>query len=180
MEKTDQVLSEAISKVASSLESMVADYGADTVELALTAVRLGALSGVILSALLLVLLVPAGLYTVKMVRYGWREGAEGLVVLGGGLSAVISLFTFMAVAKLANPATWAAVFGYPEVYLAYKALVSVGLLRQEKNLQQHTKTAQTAGTEVVLQSGVTAPTVSLRVGGNAIGVTRNKRNLQWT
>ena len=129
MEKTDEVLSEAISKVASSLESIVVDYGADTVELALTAVRLGALSEVALPALFLALFAPACLwYTVKMICYGWREGEEELVVLFGALFGAISLLAFWAVEKAVDPAAWAAVAGYPEVYLAYKALVSVGLM----------------------------------------------------
>ena len=129
MEKTDQVLSEAISKVASSLESIVVDYGADTVELALTAVRLGALSEVALPALFLALFAPACLwYAGKMICYGWREGKEELVVLFWVLFLGVSFFAFGAVGKVVDPAAWAAVFGYPEVYLAYKALVSVGLM----------------------------------------------------
>lgn len=122
---------------ATSVKEAVDKYGEQTVDLGLMVYRLSALQSILLGlfglVFLITLLIPMfrGFPKIRAwiaagERYSDREAIWVLVVIGYVVALPFSLLLILK--GLFDIYAWAAVFGYPEVLIAAKALASAGLL----------------------------------------------------
>lgn len=125
----------AVAEIASALKQAVSEYGADAVDLALLAFRVEAAHHLMLGALQLV----AALITWKLLRLlwaatqeGWDKGHEGHEMgraVGSIAGAIFGgLMLAAGIMRLLSISAWVAVFGYPELRIAIKALQAAGLM----------------------------------------------------
>ena len=125
----------AMVEIAEALKGAVDQYGADAVDLALMAFRVEAAHSLMLGVMQLI----AAFVVWKLLRWLWAatqdewerdiEGA-GIVrlmgaIFGGGIGL---LFLVAGILRFTSISAWAAVFGYPELRIAIKALEAAGLM----------------------------------------------------
>jgi hypothetical protein len=125
----------AVAEIASALKQAVSEYGPDAVDLALVAFRVEAAShllGGLIAAVVAVVIWKVMVKVWAMTQKGWDEGLEGPAMIrcfGTGLGSVVLVFSVIAaVARLSSISAWIAVFGYPELRIAIKALEAAGLM----------------------------------------------------
>ena len=132
----DETLSGAVKAVADGITNAVAEYGPDAVELALMAYRIEAAQQVATGCLMVgVAVVIAFAYRkfweVSRPYMGTRNEEPYLIsrVLLGAIGGAVSIPTlFAAVPRIADISAWVAIFGYPELRIATKALEAAGLM----------------------------------------------------
>lgn len=125
----DQVMANA----AQSLSDSVKQYGPDAVELGLTVYRISAVQQVATG--MLALAFGVGLFVWAKLLLKWERESNRSPYdfpLCGFLFVISTIcgvyFTGAAFYNLMDVYNWAALFGCPEVLIAYKALVAAGLM----------------------------------------------------
>ena len=129
MEQTDEAIAKVLNAVSEALANAATKYGAETVDLALVAVRLQVMGGQAQAVLLLVGYAVVIHKIIKMVRKKQIDIGSMLwepLLFFVGLPALA--LGFVAFVTLISPTRWAAVFGHPEIYIASKALQAAGLM----------------------------------------------------
>lgn len=122
-----------MSNAAQAMSDAVKQYGPDAVELGLVVYRISALQEIVIGLGLFFLGIGFliwGRFFVKWERTSNRSTYEpplygfcaALVLIVGVVCSVVSL------GDLFNVYNWAALFGYPEILITYKALVAAGLM----------------------------------------------------
>lgn len=125
----------AMGEIAEALKGAVDQYGADAVDLALMAFRLEAAHSLMLGFMQLI----AALVVWKLLRWfyavtkkGWDEADDGsqMARVFGTIGGVTIGLIFLAggILRITSVSAWAAVFGYPELRVAIKALEAAGLM----------------------------------------------------
>ena len=125
----------AMVEIAEALKGAVDQYGSDAVDLALLAFRVEAAHHLMLGVMQLV----AALIVWKLLRWlwaatqeGWDEADDGAQMARafGGISGVMfgGLMLAAGVLRVTSISAWVAVFGYPELRIAIKALEAAGLM----------------------------------------------------
>lgn len=125
----------AMVEIAEALKGAVDQYGADAVDLALLAFRVEAAHHLMLGVMQLV----AALVVWKLLRWLWAFTQEGwddaddfaqMARTFGGTSGVIfgGLMLAAGILRVMSISAWVAVFGYPELRIAIKALEAAGLM----------------------------------------------------
>lgn len=125
----------AVADIAEALKGAVDRYGADAVELALMAFRIEAAHHLLLGVLQLVVVFimwKLGRWMWAATQEGWDAGEDGPAmarVVGGIVGGIVGGLMFVAGAlRLLSISAWVAVFGYPELRIAIKALEAAGLM----------------------------------------------------
>lgn len=135
VEAVSDQMDTAMVEIAEALKGAVDQYGADAVDLALMAFRVEAAHSLMLGVMQLI----AVLVIWKLLRWlwdvtqeGWERADEGAGIMragggffGGGLGLILLAAGILRVTSLS---AWAAVFGYPELRIAIKALEAAGLM----------------------------------------------------
>ena len=132
-EAIQQGASGIIKVVANALESAVTTYGPQAVDLALAVYRVDAAQNLLHGVAALALFVVAQFLfvrklwpmTEKQRKSHWEEAFWFPYIFGTGLTGVGALHGLYNLVQLEY---WLAVFGYPEVYMAMKALSAGGLM----------------------------------------------------
>lgn len=135
VEAVSDQMDTAMVEIAEALKGAVDRYGADAVELALMAFRIEAAHHLLLGVLQLVvvfLMWKLGRWMWTATQEGWDAGEDGsgiaraaIVIVGG----IVGGLMFAAGAlRLLSISAWVAVFGYPELRIAIKALEAAGLM----------------------------------------------------
>jgi hypothetical protein len=125
----------AMVEIATSIKGAVDQYGADAVDLALLAFRVEAAHHLMMGVMQLV----AAFITWKLLRWlwsatqdGWDDADDGdqIARVFGGISGVIfgGLMLAAGILRVTSISAWIAVFGYPELRIAIKALEAAGLM----------------------------------------------------
>lgn len=125
----------AMVEIAEALKGAVDQYGADAVDLALLAFRVEAAHHLMLGVMQLV----AALIVWKLMRWLWvatqegwdkrYEGHEMARAVGSIAGAIFGgLMLAAGVLRVTSISAWVAVFGYPELRIAIKALEAAGLM----------------------------------------------------
>ena len=126
---------QVMTNAAQAMSDAVKQYGPDAVELGLVVYRISALQEIVIGLGLLILgtgLLIWGRFFVKWQLVvnqtsGDRDfPAHGFAAFFILLAGTIS--TLGSFGNLFNVYNWAALFGYPEVLITYKALVAAGLM----------------------------------------------------
>ena len=119
----------AMVEIAEALKGAVDQYGADAVDLALLAFRV----------MLGVMQLVAALVVWKLLRWlwaftqeGWDEADDGAQMARafGTVAGVMfgGLMLAAGILRVTSISAWVAVFGYPELRIAIKALEAAGLM----------------------------------------------------
>jgi hypothetical protein len=135
VEAVSDQMDTAMVEIAEALKGAVDQYGADAVDLALMAFRVEAAHSLMLGVMQLI----AVLVIWKLLRWlwdvtqeGWErhdEGAGIMRALGGFFGGGLGLLLLAAgILRVTSLSAWAAVFGYPELRIAIKALEAAGLM----------------------------------------------------
>ena len=125
----------AMIEIAEALKGAVDQYGADAVDLALLAFRVEAAHHLMLGVMQLV----AALIVWKLWRLLWAATQDGWDAADDGSQIARALGTIAGmmfgglmlaagVLRVTSISAWAAVFGYPELRIAIKALEAAGLM----------------------------------------------------
>jgi hypothetical protein len=125
----------AMVEIAEALKGAVDQYGADAVDLALLAFRVEAAHHLMLGVMQLV----AALIVWKLLRWlwaftqeGWDDADEGdqIARAFGTIAGVMfgGLMLAAGILRVTSISAWIAVFGYPELRIAIKALEAAGLM----------------------------------------------------
>ena len=136
---TDTIIQNTFGQVmtnaAQAMSDAVKQYGPDAVELGLVVYRISALQEIVMGLGLLIICVGLLVWFRFLIK--WQKeasltascadfpvyGAAAVFVFMGGVGCFFSMVGF-----LSNVYNWAALFGYPEVLITYKALVAAGLM----------------------------------------------------
>ena len=131
-------ISEVIKQVSEAMSGAVKQYGPDAVDLAMMAYRIEAAQQIVLG---IVCAISAALVTRAYLRFwAWsKDGMEqdpandegfwvGRVVLGIGCVVIGGFTAINAIQSLIDFSAWIAIFGYPELRVAMKALSVAGML----------------------------------------------------
>lgn len=131
-------ISEVIKQVSEAMSGAVKQYGPDAVDLAMMAYRIDAAQQI---AIGIVCAISAIIIAKVYLRFWAWSGIrmkddptndEGFVVgrmMLGIASVVIGGFTVVgSINKLIDVSAWIAVFGYPELRVAMKALAAAGMM----------------------------------------------------
>lgn len=132
-ETIQQGASEIIKVVANALESAVTTYGPQAVDLALAVYRVDAAQHLLHGFVAIAIFVGAQFFFIKKLwplterqrRSDSKEAFWFPYIFGTGLTGVGALHGLYNLVQLEY---WLAVFGYPEVYMAMKALSAGGLM----------------------------------------------------
>ena len=134
IEAGKEQLSNALEVVSNSFTEAVTQYGPQAVDLALVVYRVDAAQALLTAAGIFICLTfvqvflwKKGVPWAESIRCGEDRSAAKISVFGG----LILLFITSAVLfieELCYLPYWMALFGYPEVYMATKALVAAGVL----------------------------------------------------
>jgi len=145
---TDTIIQNTFGQVmtnaAQAMSDAVKQYGPDAVELGLVVYRISALQEIVIGFLLLIGAIVFGLAAKSLVKKGKAYSKEvvsscryngdkhgdpfvfytpaGFTLFGGGV------LLWWGLSFLSNMYNWAALLGYPEVLITYKALVAAGLM----------------------------------------------------
>jgi len=125
----------AMIEIAEALKGAVDQYGADAVDLALLAFRVEAAHHLMLGVMQLV----AALIVWKLWRLLWAATQDGWDAADDGSKIARALGTVAGmmfgglmlaggVLRVTSISAWVAVFGYPELRIAIKALQAAGLM----------------------------------------------------
>ena len=125
----------AMVEIAEALKGAVDQYGADAVDLALLAFRVEAAHHLMLGVMQLV----AALIVWKLLRWlwaftqeGWDDADDGAHIAraSGTIAGVMfgGLMLAAGILRVTSISAWVAVFGYPELRIAIKALEAAGLM----------------------------------------------------
>jgi len=135
VEAVSDQMDTAMVEIAEALKGAVDRYGADAVELALMAFRIKAAHHLLLGVLQLVVVFimwKLGRWMWAATQEGWDAGKDGPaiaraigVIFGGFIG---SLMFVAGTLRLLSISAWVAVFGYPELRIAIKALEAAGLM----------------------------------------------------
>jgi len=136
---TDTIIQNTFGQImtnaAQAMSDAVKQYGPDAVELGLFIYRISALQEIVMGFGLLVLCVGLLIWSRFFVKWQREEsrtshytefpayGVAAALTFVGGVSCFFPMVGF-----LSNVYNWAALLGYPEVLIAYKALVAAGLM----------------------------------------------------
>lgn len=135
VEAVSDQMDTAMVEIAEALKGAVDRYGADAVELALMAFRIEAAHHLLLGVLQFVvvfLMWKLGRLMWAATQEGWDAGEDGpamaraIIVTVGGIGGGLMLAA--GVLRLTSISAWVAVFGYPELRIAIKALEAAGLM----------------------------------------------------
>lgn len=135
VEAVSDQMDTAMVEIAEALKGAVDRYGADAVDLALMAFRIEAAHHLLLGVMQLVVVFivwKLGRLIWAATQEGWDANEDGpamaravIVIVGGIVGGLI----FVAGAlRLLSISAWVAVFGYPELRIAIKALEAAGLM----------------------------------------------------
>lgn len=135
VEAVSDQLDTAMVQIADALKGAVDQYGADAVDLALLAFRVEAAHHLMLGVMQLVV----ALVVWKLLRWLWAttqkgwdkndEGSQFARVIGCSVGGAIGgLMLAAGVLRVTSISAWVAVFGYPELRIALKALEAAGLM----------------------------------------------------
>lgn len=125
---------QVMTNAAQAMSEAVKQYGPDAVELGLVVYRISALQQILLGV------VFVGLFVVLIVLSKWVHNLGVVYSNAGGydpfkyqmLTVLIAgsagCSVIFGVRLLLNVYSWAALLGYPEILIAYKALVAAGLM----------------------------------------------------
>ena len=131
VEAVSDQMDTAMVEIAEALKGAVDRYGADAVDLALMAFRIEAAHHLLRGVLQLVVVFimwKLGRWMWTATQEGWDAGEDGpamaraVVVIVGGLMFVAGALRLLSISA------WVAVFGYPELRIAIKALEAAGLM----------------------------------------------------
>ena len=125
----------AMVEIAEALKGAVDQYGADAVDLALLAFRVEAAHHLMLGVMQLV----AALVVWKLLRWlwaftqeGWDDADDGAQIARafGTIAGMMfgGLMLAAGILRVTSISAWVAVFGYPELRIAIKALEAAGLM----------------------------------------------------
>ena len=125
----------AMVEIAEALKGAVDQYGADAVDLALLAFRVEAAHHLMLGVMQLV----AAFVVWRLLRWLWAFTQEGWDDADDGSQIARALGTIAGmmfgglmlaagVLRVTSISAWVAVFGYPELRIAIKALQAAGLM----------------------------------------------------
>lgn len=137
VEAVSDQLDTAMVEIAEALKGAVDRYGADAVDLALMAFRIEAAHHLLLGVLQLVVVFivwKLWRWLWSATRGGWDDadaddGAQIARVLGTFACGLFGgLMLAAGVLRLTSISAWVAVFGYPELRIAIKALEAAGLM----------------------------------------------------
>lgn len=132
MEQTDKIVASILESVSVAMSNAVTEYGADTVELALLIYRMEAARSMGVTVLGLVFCALGFKLGHWLFRKAKDEGDSELSNVLFGCSIIVAVASAMVVMAvtpgLLDTFQWAAIFGYPEVYIGAKALTAAGLL----------------------------------------------------
>jgi len=127
MEK--QFIETAAKEVAMALKDAAAEYGPQALDMLTLVYRMSALQSIIVGIVFAItsLAIFRVAFKVKaLLAQHNGDGAEYVpFAIGCGLAGI---FAVTAIAHIVDIYNWAAIFGYPEVLIAYKALVAAGLM----------------------------------------------------
>ncbi len=135
VEAVSDKMDTAMVEIAEALKGAVDRYGADAVDLALMAFRIEAAHHLLLGVLQLVVVFIVwrlGRCMWAATQEGWDAGEDGstmaraVIVTVGGI--VGGLMFAAGALRLLSISAWVAVFGYPELRIAIKALEAAGLM----------------------------------------------------
>lgn len=135
VEAVSDQMDTAMVEIAEALKGAVDRYGADAVDLALMAFRIEAAHHLLLGVLQLIvvfILWKLGRLSWAATQEGWDANEDGsamaraVIVIVGGI--VCGLMFAAGVLRLTSISAWVAVFGYPELRIAIKALEAAGLM----------------------------------------------------
>ena len=135
VEAVSDQMDTAMVEIAEALKGAVDRYGADAVDLALMAFRIEAAHHLLLGVMQLIvvfLMWKLGRWMWSATQEGWDAGEDGpamaraIAVIFGGI--VGGLMFAAGVLRLTSISAWVAVFGYPELRIAIKALEAAGLM----------------------------------------------------
>ena len=125
----------AMVEIASALKQAVSEYGADAVDLALMAFRIEAAHHLLLGVLQLVVVFimwKLGRWMWTATQEGWDACEDGPSMARAAGSIVGGIFGGIMLAagilRVTSISAWIAVFGYPELRIAIKALEAAGLM----------------------------------------------------
>lgn len=138
MEKFDfvPVLELATKEVGKALNTVMENYGEPTVELAMLSVRLVAIKQLLHGALLLAVTIVCIIMVTKFVKqfiniYKTKGDADFLdgPAVGIGVFGLVGIVCFFSgFLRVTSVGYWSAALGYPEIYIAIKALQAVGFM----------------------------------------------------
>lgn len=135
VEAVSDQMDTAMVEIAEALKGAVDRYGADAVELALMAFRIEAAHHLLLGVLQLVVVFimwKLGRWMWTATQEGWDAGEDGpemaraVIFMVGGIFG--GLMFAAGALRLLSISAWVAVFGYPELRIAIKALEAAGLM----------------------------------------------------
>ena len=135
VEAVSDQMDTAMVEIAEALKGAVDRYGADAVDLALMAFKIEAAHHLLLGVLQLIVVFivwKLGRWMWAVTQEGWDAGDDGsemaraVVVTVGGI--VGGLMLAAGVLRLTSISAWFAIFGYPELRIAIKALEAAGLM----------------------------------------------------
>ena len=135
VEAVSDQMDTAMVEIAEALKGAVDRYGADAVDLALMAFRIEAAHHLLLGVLQLIvvfLMWKLGRWMWSATQDGWDANEDGsemvraVFVIVGGI--VGGLMFVDGTLRLLSISAWVAVFGYPELRIAIKALEAAGLM----------------------------------------------------
>ena len=135
VEAVSDQMDTAMVEIAEALKGAVDRYGADAVDLALMAFRIEAAHHLLLGVLQLVVVFIMW----KLGRWIWaatqegRHAVEDVLVMVRAASVVVGgivggLMFVDGALRLLSISAWFAIFGYPELRIAIKALEAAGLM----------------------------------------------------
>ena len=135
-----------MSNVASALADAVEEYGPQAVELGLAVYRIDAAQSLLNGFLMTLIAISAIIAACRLWKlFSWRhqndsygghhkkgdltEGAGTFRAFTLAIAGILcGIFGIPGLSSLSYIPAWMAVFGYPEVYMATKALVGAGLM----------------------------------------------------
>lgn len=124
-------LDEIISEVTLALQEAVKQHGAEAVELGLLIYKLEAFKIIVLGVvgvILLITLLTSAFKVCKKISSARTYDKELPYVVGALICIIPIMLLIDTSLHILNVHAWAAVFGYPQVFIAAKALAAGGLL----------------------------------------------------
>ena len=134
---TQETIGEVVKQVAAAMSEAVKQYGPDAVDLALMAYRVEAAQQVLHGVVFAVVAVAVTIAYVKLwtwsgsnMKGSYNDGDVYLVraVVGAFAAATAAIGIYAALLRFLDVSAWFAVFGYPELRIAMKALEAAGLM----------------------------------------------------
>ena len=128
----DKSLSSVLAEVTTAMVEATKEYGPEAVDLALLVYRLDAAASLLLATVVVVSAIIFMLTFFKSLAKHFPDGEEPTLAAHFAVGVIgVPFFGIGGLSYLddvLNVFYWAALFGYPEVMVAYKALVAAGMM----------------------------------------------------